>query len=150
MPKLTREGYEKLQQELRELKEVTRQEVAKALKEAIAEGDLSENAAYEEAKDRQAQVEGRIKEIEQTLATAEVVEGSKGNTVDVGTTIRVKMPSGDEREFTITGSEESDPAGGKLSFDSPLGKAFLGHKKGDDVEVATPGGKKKYKILSLS
>lgn len=147
--KLTREGYDKLKEELKQLEEVERGKVAEKLKEAIAEGDLSENAAYDEAKDAQAHLEGRISEIKQTLGNAEVVETKKGDKVNIGSTIKVKITDGAERTFTITGNAGANPSEGKISYDSPLGKAFLGHKKGDNVDVETPGGKKKYEILEV-
>lgn len=147
--KLTREGYDKLKEELKQLEEVERGKVAEKLKEAIAEGDLSENAAYDEAKDAQAHLEGRISEIKQTLGNAEVVEAKKGDKVNIGSTIKVKIADGAERTFTIMGNAGANPSEGKISYDSPLGKAFLGHKKGDKVDVETPGGKKKYEILGV-
>ncbi|MEX0877535.1 MAG: transcription elongation factor GreA [Candidatus Spechtbacterales bacterium] len=148
--KLTQEGYDNLKEELRRLEEDERGVVAKELKEAIAEGDLSENAAYDEAKDRQARLEGRIIEIKQTLAIAEIVTNTKGDKINIGSTIDIKDSSGSKKTFTITGSDGASPAEGKISYDSPLGSAFVGHKKGDIVEVETPGGKKKYEILNVN
>lgn len=148
--KLTQEGYGNLKEELRRLEEDERGVVAKELKEAIAEGDLSENAAYDEAKDRQARLEGRIIEIKQTLAIAEIVTNTKGDKINIGSTIDIKDSSGSKKTFTITGSDGASPAEGKISYDSPLGSAFVGHKKGDIVEVETPGGKKKYEILNVN
>ncbi|MDX1608013.1 MAG: transcription elongation factor GreA [Candidatus Spechtbacterales bacterium] len=147
--KLTQEGYDKLKAELKELEEVERPKIAQLLKDAIAEGDLSENAAYEEAKDAQARMEGRVNEIKQILNTAEIVKGTKGGKIDIGSTIKVKTPGGTEREFIIAGGGGSNPSEGKISYDSPLGRGFMGHKKGDKVDVETPGGKKKFEILDV-
>lgn len=146
---LTKEGYEKLKEELRRLEEEERPAVAQRLKDAIAEGDLSENAAYEDAKDEQSRLETRIHELKQTLNTATVVESSNGAVVAVGSTIKVDGPAG-EKTYTITGSGEADPTKGKISYGSPMGKAFMGHKKGDTVEVNLPAGKKEFKILDVS
>jgi len=149
--KITKEEHDKLSKELERIKTQDRVQVAKDLKEAISQGDLSENAAYSEAKDRQAAIEGRMREIEQKLGNSEVIEeDQESDTIGVGSVFTVvDEGSGDEREFSIVGPEVSSPAEGKVSFDSPLGGSFLGHKKGDIVEVVTPAGKKKFEILDI-
>ncbi|MEX2145314.1 MAG: transcription elongation factor GreA [Candidatus Spechtbacterales bacterium] len=150
--KLTKEGFNKLTAELEELEQKERPKVAKRLEEAIAQGDLSENAAYEEAKEQQSRMEGRISEIKRILNDAEIIEESaqKGSAVRIGSAIKVKSPDGAEKSFTITGREEADPAEGKLSYDSPLGRAFMSRKKDDEVEIEIPSGKRKYKILEVN
>ncbi|MDP4010394.1 MAG: transcription elongation factor GreA [Candidatus Spechtbacteria bacterium] len=150
--KLTKEGFNKLTKELEELEIKERPRVAKRLEEAIAQGDLSENAAYEEAKEQQSRMEGRISEIKKILNDAEIIEEGqqRGGVVRIGTTLRAKSPDGTDRIFTITGREESDPAHGKLSYDSPLGRAFMNREKGDEVEIETPSGKRKYAIVEVN
>lgn len=146
---ISEEGLEKLKQELQELKTVKRQEIAQRLQDAKALGDLSENAEYLEAKDAQAFNETKIFEIEQTIRNTTIIQKTgKTNIVQVGLTIEVKSKNGKEK-FMIVGSEEANPFDGKISNESPLGKAFLEHKVGDVVEVLTPGGKVKYEILAI-
>ncbi len=149
MVQLTKEGYKKLKQELKQLQNEEKPKVAKALEEAIAEGDLSENAAYEEAKEKQAKLEAKISELKQKLSTAEIVEEETGGTAGVGSTIRVKDENGSEKTFKITDSEESNPMEGKISYDSPLGKAFIGHQEGEKVKANTPGGEKQFEVLEV-
>lgn len=148
---ITREEHEKLNKELDILKAKDRPKVAKDLKEAISQGDLSENAAYAEAKERQAEIETRIRYIEKKLAQSEIIEDSKGSdAIEVGSTfIAENLESKNERSFSIVGPAVSSPSDGKVSFDSPIGSAFLGHKEGDIVEVVTPGGRKRYKIIEV-
>ena len=149
---ITQEEFDKLKKELDQLNSKDRPKVAKDLKEAISQGDLSENAAYAEAKERQSQVETRIKQIENKLAMSEI-RGSQregSDSIGIGSSFRVLgEQTGQERAFSIVGPEVSNPTEGKISFDSPLGSAFLDKKQGDSVEVATPGGKKKYVILEI-
>lgn len=148
---LTKEEYEKFKQELKHLYKVERPKVAQDLKEAIAQGDLSENAAYADAKERQSEIETKIKELEKKMAMSEIVERAEGGeVVKIGISFRVRdIESGQERQFTIVGSRESSPALGKISFDSPLGSAFMEKKAGDEVEILTPGGKKKYAVIEI-
>lgn len=148
---LTLSEYDNLKKELERLKKVERPQIAKDLKEAISQGDLSENAAYSDAKDRHAALEMHIKEIEAKLATAEIIgEKSSGEEIHVGISFKVQdQETGQERNFTIVGSQESAPQDGKISFDSPLGSAFMGHRKGDEFEVITPAGKKRYKVVEI-
>jgi transcription elongation factor GreA len=154
---LTKEGLKKIKEEYEELKNVRRKEVAVRLKEAISYGDLSENAEYEEAKNEQAFVEGRILELEEQIKKAKIIteKRSKGGgekTVDIGSQVTVQEKGGrDEAEtYTIVGSTEADPIEHKISNESPIGKALLGHAKGDIVEVQAPGGKFKFEILKIS
>jgi len=136
--KLTKEGKKKLEEEYRELIEVTREEVKRQLAEARAQGDLSENADYDAARNRQSQVEARIKEIENILANAEIIEEGKkkGNKVGLGSVVTVKfLASGKEETYMIVGTVESDPFNRKISNDSPLGAALLGKTVGDVIDV---------------
>lgn len=139
--KLTKEGKKQLEEEYRELIEVTRDEVKRQLAEARAQGDLSENADYDAARNRQAQVEARIKEIEDILANAEVVDESKGkksatNKVVFGNVVTVRfLATGKEETYMIVGTVESNPFEHKISVDSPLGSALLGKSVGEILEI---------------
>jgi transcription elongation factor GreA len=146
---ITKEGYEKLKNELENLLKVKRPEIAKRIEIAKELGDLSENAEYHEAKDSQAFNDGRIMEIQAILKNVKIVDsnGSK-NKVSMGSTVEVKF-NGEKREFKIVSFNEADPSEGFISNESPLGLAFLGRKKGDEVEVNTPKGIIKYKILNI-
>lgn len=149
MPKyISQEGLENLKQELARLKK-RRQEIAKSLEEAKTSGDLSENTEYMEAREEQAFNEGKIMEIEQLLKeTVLIKKKQRHNIVEVGSTIEVRSEDG-RQVFIIVGSKELDPIHGKISNESPLGKAFLGHRVGDIIEVTTPKRKVKYTILSI-
>jgi transcription elongation factor GreA len=145
----TKEGLEKLKAELEERLSVTRPEIATRLKEAKEEGDISENAAFDSAKESQSVNEGRIEEIKATLDKAVIFEGGKsGGVVQVGSSLKVESKNG-EQSFVIVGSAESDPANGFISNESPLGKAFLGHKKGDKINIETPRGTVEYKVKDI-
>lgn len=146
---ITKEGYEKLRKELEYLKIIKRREVADRIQKAKDMGDLSENAEYSEAKDEQALNEGRIIDVENILKNLTIVEngGHKGE-VGMGSTITAKS-NGNEKIFTIVSFNEADPMEGKISNESPLGKAFLGRKKGEKVKVETPKGEAEYEILSI-
>jgi transcription elongation factor GreA len=148
MQYISREGLEELKVELRQRLKM-RQEIAKSLEEARGQGDLSENAEYAEAKENQAFNEGRIMELEQMIKNAVVIsKNRKDDKVSVGMVVKAKY--GEETfHFHIVGSEEADPAKGKISNESPLGKALLGRKAGEIVEVETPRGRVKYKILGI-
>jgi len=149
---LSPEAYKKLKEELHFLKTVTRKEVALKIQEAKELGDLSENAAYQEAKDTQAALETRILELELLLKNAAIIYPKKGNgLVELGSSIVVQSLSLPKirREFTIIGAHEANPNEGKISNESPLGKSFINHKKGDVVIVKTPKGDVKYKIVSI-
>jgi len=148
MKYLSKEGLEQLKKELEGLK-LKRQEIAQRLEEAKALGDLSENTEYLQAKEAQGFNEGKILELEEVLKNAVVISKNGGNSiVQIGGTVEVNS-QGEKQAFTIVGSEEAEPAKGKISNESPLGKAFLGHKAGDSVEVETPRGKANYKIISV-
>jgi len=146
---LTAEGVANLKQELDDLVANQRPKIAGRLKEAKEYGDLSENAQWDDAKDQQAFVEGRISEIENILKHSVVIEQPKGNdTVGMGSVVHVEVEDG-VQEYTIVGSPEANPELGKISNESPIGKALLGSKKGDQVEVETPSGKMTFKIKHI-
>lgn len=146
---VTKEKLESLKNELETLKTTKRQEVAEMLRQAKDYGDLSENSAYTEAREAQNQLEMKIVELEEMIKSAEVItQSSGGDFVSVGSTITVKK-DGKEFTYTIVGSEEADPTAGKISNESPLGKAFLGHAVGDEVVAHIPAGAVKYTITRL-
>ncbi|MFZ5365592.1 MAG: transcription elongation factor GreA [Patescibacteria group bacterium] len=149
VPVLTPEGLEKIKKELDLLKNVRRKEISEKIEKAKELGDLSENAEYHEAKDEQGLVEARISELESLIKSAVVTEKQGGhNMIAVGSEIKVKSPTG-EKVFKIVGYNESNPAAGMISNESPLGSAFLGHKKGDKVQVEVPAGVITYEILEI-
>jgi transcription elongation factor GreA len=146
---ITEDGLKKIKDELEERKVAVRQRIAGAIKEAKEQGDLSENAEYSEAKHQQAENEARIAELEFLLKESTVVAYNKSmDVVQMGSKVKVKF-DGSEMEFQIVGSNEASPSEMKISNESPMGKGFMGKKKGDDVQVETPGGKMKYKILDV-
>lgn len=145
---LSEEGLKKLKQELKELKTVKRQEIAGRLEHAKSLGDLSENAEYQETKEEQSLVEQKIADLEETLREAVIIKGHRTDVVAIGSTVRVSSNLGEET-YTIVGSEEANPAEGKISNESPLGKAFLGKKVWDTVEVKTPAGVIEYKVMEI-
>jgi len=148
---LSPEGLAKLQEELDYLRNVRRKEVAERLKEARSHGDLSENSEYDDARNEQAFVEGRIATLENTLRNAQVIEDA-GNVDEVrlGSHVKLKdLEYGDILEYTIVGSVEADPMKQKISNESPVGKAILGKKKGAIVEVEAPVGTVKYEIVDV-
>ncbi len=149
---LTKEGFQKLQDELDYLRTTKRQEVADRLHEAMEGGELIENAEYEAAKNEQAFVEGRIQELEMLLATARVIEDTKDKTgtVQVGSKVTIKEQGFDPETYVIVGAAEANPREGKISNESPIGKAILGHRPGEEVAVETPGGTYKVKIVKVS
>ncbi len=154
---ITKEGLKRLKEELEHLKTTRRQEVAQRLKEAISYGDLSENSEYEEAKNEQAFVEGRILELEAKIKNAKIIAEKKTDArskeVDIGSTVSLKNKTEgtDEPErYTIVGSTEADPLDHKISNESPIGKALLGKHKGDDVVIQSPSGVITYEILQVS
>jgi transcription elongation factor GreA len=150
---ITPDGLEKLKQELEELQTTKRREVAERIKEAREFGDISENSEYDDAKNEQAMLEQRIAQLEDRLRRSKVVDekGVDTSVVGVGVRVHVKdQKSGDSRKFNIVGSAEADPTEEKLSNESPIGKALVGHKKGEVVTVDTPRGpKKKLKITKI-
>ncbi len=151
MPYISKEKYKELEKELKYLETEKRQEIAKRLKEAKELGDLSENSEYTQAREDEEALERRIVKIKQILTEAEIIKDKKRSKgmVEVGSTIKVQIGK-DKKQYTIVGSEEANVLKGLISNDSPLGKAFLGRKKGDEVEVKTPSGKRKYKIIDIS
>jgi len=146
---LTPEGAERLQAELKELTGPRREELAQRLRSAIQMGDLSENADYHKAKEDQAFLEGRIQEIEAVLRSAIIVEKTKSDVVTVGSTVTVQEESFDPETYHMVGAKEADPRNGKISNESPIGRALMEHRVGDVVEAETPGGKLKFKILKI-
>jgi len=148
---LTQEGFDKLQEELDFLRTTKRQEVADRLREAADGEDLIENAEYEAAKNEQAFVEGRIQELEILLATAKIIpEQKNGDCVQVGSTVTIQEEGFDKETFVIVGAAEASPSEGRISNESPLGRALIGHKKGEDVAVDAPDGKYQVKIIKVS
>jgi transcription elongation factor GreA len=150
---LTKEGFQKLQDELDHLRTVKRQEVADRLHEAMEGGELIENAEYEAAKNEQAFVEGRIQELEMLLATARVIEpegkSHADGLVSVGSTVIIQEQGYDAETYTIVGAAEANPRQGKISNESPIGKAILNHEVGETVPVETPSGTYKVKIVKI-
>lgn len=149
---ITAEAYKTLKQELAELKTVKRKEIAEMIQDAKELGDLSENAAYHEAKDAQSVLETRILELDIFFRDASIIHHSLNNdVVKLGSTIEIKsLNKSIKKVFTIVGSHEAKPTEGRISNESPLGKAFLDHKKDDIILVNTPQGEVKYKILKIS
>lgn len=148
--KLTKSGAEKLESELRELKEVKRPDVIDRIKKAKDYGDLSENAEYEDARNEQSFIEGRIKEIEYLLKYAKVYENGKGGgEVVLGSKVEIEM-DGEKISYEIVSSNEASPLDGRISNVSPIGSVLIGAKKGDSVIAKTPGGEIKIKILEIS
>ncbi len=147
---LTREGYLKLQEELEYLRTVRRQEVAERLHEAMEGGELIEDAEYEAAKNEQAFVEGRIQELEILLANARVIEETNhAGVVQVGVTVTVQEEGAEPEVYTIVGPAEANPRNGRISNESPLGRALLDHRAGDVVRVDAPGGSFTVRILKV-
>lgn len=150
---VTAEGLRELEEELSILKSQKRADIAEQIKEARSHGDLSENSEYDEAMNDQAQLEARISEIEATLKRVRVIDHNdiSTDTVQVGTKVKVlDIEYDEEDEYHIVGSTESDPLKGYISDESPVGKGLLGHAVGEIVDIETPGGIQKYKILDIS
>ncbi|MEJ2486440.1 MAG: transcription elongation factor GreA [Anaerolineales bacterium] len=147
---ITKEGLKKLKEELEDMKTRQRDELSKRLRFAIQQGDLSENADYHKAKEDQAFLEGRIREYEETIAGAKIIDGSNNNgVIDVGSHITIQEGSYPEERYHMVGAREANPMEGRISNESPIGKALLGRKAGDTVTVETPGGAMELKILSV-
>lgn len=144
-------GYDALKDELRHLKVEERPEIIAAIEEARGHGDLSENAEYHAAKERQGQIESRIAELDDVLSRAEVIDPARlsGDTVTFGATVTMLDQDNKKKIYQIVGNYEVDVKGGKISFSSPLGAALIGKKKGDDVEVHTPSGEKYYEVRKV-
>ncbi len=146
---LSKEGLEQIRQELEELVNVRRAEIAARIHEAKEHGDITENAEYEDAKNEQAFVEGRIQALSALVKNAVVIEENHNSThVQIGSTVTIQSKDGKE-SFMIVGSAEASPAEGRISNESPVGRALLGHKKGEEVTVSVPAGDSKYKIISI-
>jgi transcription elongation factor GreA len=149
---MTAEGYQALDAELKRLKTNERPSVIQAISEARAHGDLSENAEYHAAKERQAFIEGRVAELEDKIARAQVIDVSKlsGKQVKFGATVNlVDEDSGEKSKYKIVGEDESDVKAGKVSITSPIARALIGKEEGDVVEVMAPGGPKSYEIVKV-
>jgi len=146
---VTREGLKKLQKELSYLKTTKREELAERLKKAIAQGDLSENFDYTDAKEQQVMLEGKIGELEDQIREAQIVSDVKQtDEVQIGSTVEVENES-EKLTFTVVTAQDADPLQGKISVESPMGEALLGKKKGDSTQVETPDGVTQYKILNI-
>ncbi len=148
---LTEEGLLEIEEELAHLKDVRRPEVIKALKDARALGDLSENADYDAARDEQAQIEGRILELEKLLEKAHIIEKLDTSAVGLGVTVKIEYIDDDDEidEYRIVGSKEADPSNNKISNESPLAKAIMGRKKNDICSVESPNGRYDVKIVDI-
>jgi len=149
---LTNEGFLEIEEELNHLKEVKRPEVIKALKDARALGDLSENADYDAARNEQAQIEGRILELEKILETAELIEKRDTDKVGLGSTVTIRYLDEDDddtEEYRIVGSKEADPSNNKISNESPLAQAIMGAKAGDERTVESPRGSYRVEIVEI-
>jgi transcription elongation factor GreA len=150
---MTGSGFLRLQEELKHLKSVERPAVIRAIAEAREHGDLSENAEYHAARERQSFIEGRVAELEDQIARAEVIDVSKlgGTTVKFGATVKLSdEDTGEEQTYQIVGAAESDIKSGLLSITAPLARALIGKTIGDNVEVATPRGSKSYEIVNVA
>lgn len=147
---LTQEGLEKLKKELEVLVNDRRKEVIERIQEAVAHGDLSENADYAQAKEEQAFIEGRIQELEETIKYAELIKrNGNRSVVSVGSTVKLKA-NGQEKIYTIVGSNEANPAQGRISNESLVGQKLIGTKPGDLVVVETPAGKIAYQVIEIT
>jgi transcription elongation factor GreA len=145
---LTREGLEKLKADLRHLVTVERPRVAARIHDAKLDGDITENAEYEDAKQEQSFLEGRIATLEAQIKNAEIIEHVNGDRVRIGSKVKITGSDGDE-EFTIVGSAEASPRDGRISNESPVGAALMGHKKGDKVTVQAPAGPIEFTVVSV-
>jgi transcription elongation factor GreA len=149
---MTREGLERLKQELHDILTVQRPRNIKAIEEARSHGDLSENAEYHAAKERQSFMEAKINELEMAISRSEVIEIDKGQTERIvfGTTVELRnIVNNQNVMYQLVGPYESDPEAGKISVTSPLGKALIGKEEGDDVKIKTPGGIQEFEILEM-
>lgn len=146
---LTEEGLKKLQDELKVLKEDRRKKVVERIQEAVSHGDLSENADYAQAKEEQSFIEGRIMELEEMIKYSEIIAPSVNhNMVSIGSTVLLRVNDTDIR-YTIVGASEANPAAGKISNESLVGRSILGAKKGDKIPVESPAGKTEYEIVNI-
>ena len=148
MTYLSQERHDQLKDELKSLKNEGRREVAENLRQAKELGDLSENIAYEEAREEQSRLEGKIAQLDQLLANSSIIQKSAGGAVSVGSEVEVEK-DGENLTYFIVGSNEADPAKGMISNESPIGQQLLGKKEGDTISVTTPKGASEFKILSI-
>jgi transcription elongation factor GreA len=149
---ITREGYDRLRAELQRLEQKERAKVIQAISEAREHGDITENAEYEAAKEKQAMLEGKINDLHHKLSQCEIVEVEKGSTgrVSFGITVELEdLDTGEEMQYRLVGPYEADLAQGTISVTSPIGRALIGKEPGDEVEVQTPGGVKNLEILDI-
>ncbi len=148
---LTKDGAEKLRAELLQLQGPVREDLAKRLRAAIQMGDLSENADYAAAKEEQSFVEGRIQELTRVMRDVVIIDDNRTNShlVEIGSTVTIKEDQETEETFHLVGPQEADPRNGKISFNSPIGEALLGHGVGDLVKAKTPGGEIHLRIISI-
>ncbi len=149
---LTQEGYDNLVKEREDLVSIRRHEVSERLKEAISYGDLSENAEYDAAKNEQAELEEKIYKLDNMIRKAKIIDEKDmtNDHVDIGLTVKIRIQeTGDEDEYTLVGTTEADPFNGKISNESPVGKALIGSKKGSVVEIIVPAGVVHYEILDI-
>jgi transcription elongation factor GreA len=148
---MTRPGYERLKEELERLKRVERPAITRAIAEARAHGDLSENAEYHAAREKQGMTEARINDLEAKVSTAEVIDPpTSGDRVTFGSTVRVEDEDGKEAVYQIVGSEETDPGRGRISVMAPLARTLIGKRVGDSVVAQLPAGKKRFEILEAN
>ena len=146
---LTKQGLTELREELHGLKTIRRREIAEAIHAAKEQGDLSENAEYQQAKDEQRRIEEKIAELEATIKHARIITAHSSDAVAVGSTVTLKF-DGQKKTYQIVGSNEADPRQGRISNESPIGRALLGRKQGDSVSIPTPVGEKDCKIIEIS
>jgi transcription elongation factor GreA len=146
---LTNDGRERAITQLEFLRTVKRAEVAQYLHDAKESGDVIDNAAYEDAKNEQARLEGKIIELEQILAKAKLIDRGRTDEVSLGSVVRLETTEGREYRYTIVGAFDANPSKGYISNESPVGRSLLGHRRGDIIIVSTPGGVKEYTILSI-
>ena len=148
---MTRQGHNRLKEELDRLKRVERPAITRAIAEARAHGDLSENAEYHAAREKQSFIEARIADLESKAGTAEVIEPpTSGDRITFGSTVRLEDEAGKETRYQIVGSEEADPGNGRISIMAPLARTLIGKKVGDTVTAQLPGGKKTFEILGAN
>jgi transcription elongation factor GreA len=148
---ITREGFDRLRKELDQLKREERPRIIRAIAEARAHGDLSENAEYHAAKERQGFIEARIRELEAKLGQAQVIEPPRdGDRITFGSTVLLRGSDGKESRYQIVGSDEADPSTGRMSVLSPLARTLIGKEVGDEVRAETPGGAKTFEILAVN
>lgn len=146
---LTKEGAEKMRAELEDMKGRQRDELSKRLRTAIQQGDLSENADYHKAKEDQAFLEGKIREYEEILAGLKIIEKKAGGAIDVGSHVVIQEEGRPEESYQVVGATEANPREGRISNESPIGSALIGHREGDTVVVKTPSGEMKFKVLKV-